>query len=377
MKYYIIVGEASGDLHASHLMSELLKADSSAEFRFFGGDKMEEVGGTLVQHYRDLAFMGFIPVLLNLHTIFANLKFCKQDILDWNPDVVILVDYPGFNLKIAKFIKENSSIPVFYYISPKIWAWKEYRIKNIKRDVDQLFSILPFEVDSYKKHSYPIHYVGNPTVDEIHDFKKDYKESFIDFTVRLNLSSSPIICVLSGSRKQEIKDNLPQMLQAASLYSNYQIVVAGAPGIEREYYNQFISGYDVHLVFGETYPILAHSHTALVTSGTATLETALFEVPQVVCYSTPIPKVIAFLRKRILKVKYISLVNLIVDRLIIQELVADTMNAKCLNAELKKLMTDEHYRSQMIDDYRQMERILGEPGAPLHAANQMINILAK
>lgn len=377
MKYYIIVGEASGDLHASHLMTELLKADTSAEFRFFGGDKMEKVGGTLVQHYRDLAFMGFIPVLLNLRTIFANLKFCKQDILDWNPDVVILVDYPGFNLKIAKFIKENSSIPVFYYISPKIWAWKEYRIKNIKRDVDQLFSILPFEVDFYKKHNFPIHYVGNPTVDEIYDFKKGYKESFVDFTNRLNLSSAPIICILCGSRKQEIKDNLPQMLQAASHYSNYQIVVAGAPGIEPEYYNQFISGYDVHLVFGETYPILSHSYTALVTSGTATLETALFEVPQVVCYSTPIPKVIAFLRKRILKVKYISLVNLIVDRLIIQELVADTMNAKCLNAELKKLMTDAHYRSEMVDHYREMERILGAPGAPLHAANQMIEILCK
>lgn len=375
MKYYIIVGEASGDLHASHLMAELLKADPSAEFRFFGGDKMEQVGGTLVRHYRDLAFMGFIPVLLNLRTIFANLKFCKQDILNWKPDVVILVDYPGFNLKIAKFLKERSSIPIYYYISPKIWAWKEYRIKNIKRDVDQLFSILPFEVEFYKKHGYPIHYVGNPTVDEISAFKSNYKESFTDFTQRLNLSEAPIISVLSGSRKQEIKDNLPQMLKAASAYTDYQIIIAGAPGIEPAYYQQFIQNYDVKLIFEETYPILSNSYAALVTSGTATLETALFEVPQVVCYSTPIPKVIAFLRKRILKVKYISLVNLIVDRLIIQELVADTMNAKCLDAELQRLIGDEEYRSKMVADYKEMERILGDPGAPMHAASQMIKLL--
>lgn len=377
MKYYLIVGEASGDLHAAHLMEELLRQDSSAEFRFFGGDKMKAVGGELVRHYRDMAFMGFIPVLLNLKTIFANMKFCKADILEWNPDVVILVDYPGFNLKIAKFLKEKTNIPTFYYISPKIWAWKEYRIKNIKRDIDELFSILPFEVDFYHKHNYKIHYVGSPTVDEIHSFKQSYKESKEELTSRLNLSEKPVIAVLAGSRKQEIKDNLPMMLDAAAKYPDYQVVLAGAPGIDEAYYNQFLLGREVKLVFGETYPVLTHAYAALVTSGTATLETALFNVPQAVCYYTPARKLIAYLRKKVLKVSYISLVNLIMDDLLIQELVADTMTPKHLDAELNRLLTDIDYRKKMMEGYEEMANLLGEPGAPMHAAEKMIEILKK
>lgn len=377
MKYYLIVGEASGDLHAAHLMTELQKQDRNAEFRFYGGDKMSAVGGTLVRHYRDMAFMGFIPVLLNLRTIFANLKFCKQDIVAWNPDVVILVDYPGFNLKVAKYLKSKTNIPIYYYISPKIWAWKEYRIKNIKRDIDELFSILPFEVDFYKKHQYNIHYVGNPTVDEVSLFREQYNESEGAFTLRLGLPSKPIIALLAGSRKQEIKDNLPMMLDAALQYPEFQVILAGAPGIDKSYYDQFIEGRDVSLVFQETYPILTHAYAALVTSGTATLETALFKVPQVVCYYTPVAKLIAFLRKKILKVAYISLVNLILDELIIKELVADTMTPKHLKNELDLLILDEAYRKEMMLNYDRMAQTLGEPGAPKHAAQLMLQMLVK
>lgn len=375
MKYYLIVGEASGDLHASHLMAELKKLDKSAQFRFFGGDKMQQVGGELIRHYKNLAFMGFIPVLLHLRTIFANMKFCKQDIIKWNPDVVIMVDYPGFNLKIAEYLKRKSSIPVYYYISPKIWAWKEYRIKNIRRDVDQLFSILPFEVDFYKKHNYPIHYVGNPTVDEVSTFKSQYNESFDEFIKRNNLKNKPIIALLAGSRKQEIKDNLPLMLKAVSEYKDFQIVLAGAPGIDRDHYDQFIKDYEVNVIFNETYPLMHHAHTALVTSGTATLETALFKVPQVVCYYTPCGKIVSFLRKILLKVNYISLVNLIVDDLIIQELVADSMTLSHLKSELNNLIKNEKYRQDMLTNYDKMEHILGTPGAANHAATKIIQLL--
>src|SRR5699024_5978912 len=228
---------------------------------FFGGDLMAAVGGVMVKHYKELAYMGFIPVLLHLRTIFANMKRCKEDIVAWQPDVLILVDYPGFNLDIAKFVHANTRIPVFYYISPKIWAWKEYRIKNIRRDIDEMFSILPFEVDFYKKHNYPIHYVGNPTVDEIVAFKSSYKETIGEFTSRTNLGTKPIIALLAGSRKQEIKDNLPMMIESASAYKDYQLVLAGAPGVDKSYYDEFIKGTNVQLIFGETYPLLSHSHT--------------------------------------------------------------------------------------------------------------------
>ena len=264
---------------------------------------MSAAGGMRVRHYRDLAYMGFVPVLLHLRTIFRNMAFCKRDIIEWHPDVVILVDYPGFNLDIAKFLHAKTSIPAYYYISPKIWAWKEYRIKNIKRDVSELFSILPFEVPFFEgKHGYKIHYVGNPTADEVSGFLKTYTDSYDEFCSKNGLDSRrPVIALLAGSRKQEIKDNLPAMIEAASRFAdNYQLVVAGAPSISADYYAGFISGQPVKIVYGQTYELLAHSRAAVVTSGTATLETALFNVPQVVCYETPIPKVIAFLRKHLL-----------------------------------------------------------------------------
>ena len=379
MKYYIIVGEASGDLHASRLMRSLRKVDSKADFRFFGGDLMSEAGGTRVKHYRELAYMGFVPVLLHLRTIFKNMALCKQDIVEWKPDVVILVDYPGFNLDIAKFLHANTSIPVYYYISPKIWAWKEYRIKNIKRDISEMFSILPFEVQFYEgKHHFPIHYVGNPTADEVTEFKASYTETFEDFCRKNSLhADKPVIALLAGSRRQEIKDNLPAMLEAASRYADkYKLVVAGAPSIPHEYYSKFISGHDVSIVYNQTYPLLAHSCAALVTSGTATLETALFGVPQVVCYETPIPKVIAFLRKHLIKVRYISLVNLIADKNVVTELVADTFSVENIAGELGRLLPGKPARTAMLDGYAEVKKRLGKENAPDNAANIMVKLLS-
>ena len=378
MKYYLIVGEASGDLHASHLMAALKEEDSQAEFRFFGGDLMAAVGGVMVKHYKELAYMGFIPVLLHLRTIFANMKRCKEDIVAWQPDVLILVDYPGFNLDIAKFVHANTRIPVFYYISPKIWAWKEYRIKNIKRDVDELFSILPFEVEFFEgKHGYPIHYVGNPTVDEVTAFLASSSETFDDFVRANGLSAKPVIALLAGSRKQEIKDNLPDMLRAAASFPDYQLVLAGAPGIAPEYYKQYVGQAKVKIIFDQTYRLLQHAEAALVTSGTATLETALFRVPQVVCYYTPIGKVVSFLRRHILKVKFISLVNLIANREVVKELVADTMTVGNMQSELKKLIEDQEYKDRMLAEYEYMAARLGPAGAPQHAARKMLELLKK
>lgn len=369
MKYYLIAGEASGDLHASHLMAALAEQDSQAEFRFLGGDLMAAVGGTLVKHYRDMAYMGFVPVLLHLRTIFSNMALCKKDIVSWRPDVLILVDYPGFNLNIAKYVHAHTHIPVYYYISPKIWAWKEYRIKNIKRDVDQLFSILPFEVDFFeKKHQYPIHYVGNPTLDEVEAFRKTYTEDKETFLKKNSLPGKPIIALLAGSRKQEIKDNLPDMIRAASAFPAYQLVLAGAPGIDPSYYKKYMGDADVRVVFGQTYPLLEHAEAALVTSGTATLETALFHVPQAVCYYTPMGKVAAFLKRHVLKVEYISLVNLIAGREVVRELVADTMTVARIRTELHRILTDKVYRSCMLAGYDEVRERLGKAGAPAEAA---------
>lgn len=380
MKYYLIAGEASGDLHASRLMQSLRRVDGEAEFRFFGGDLMSAAGGTRVRHYRDLAYMGFVPVLLHLRTIFRNMAFCKRDITEWHPDVVILVDYPGFNLDIAKFLHAKTSIPAYYYISPKIWAWKEYRIKNIKRDVSELFSILPFEVPFFEgKHGYKIHYVGNPTADEVSGFLKTYTDSYGEFCSKNALDPRrPVIALLAGSRKQEIKDNLPAMIEAASRFADkYQLVVAGAPSISADYYARFISGQPVKIVYEQTYELLAHSRAAVVTSGTATLETALFNVPQVVCYETPIPKVIAFLRKHLLKVRYISLVNLIADREVVRELVADTFSVDNIAAELSRLLPDGTCRNSMLDGYAEVRRRLGDRIAPDNAAEIMVRLLKK
>lgn len=374
MKYYLIVGEASGDLHASNLMKSLKKCDSDAEFRFFGGDLMKAVGGVCVKHYKEMAYMGFIPVLLHLHTILKNMKLCQQDIISWNPDVLILVDYPGFNLDIAKYIKKQTKIPVYYYISPKIWAWKEYRIKNIKRDVDELFSILPFEVNFFKGHHYPIHYVGNPSVDSVDAFKKDYVESFVDFTSQNKLENKPIIALLAGSRKQEIHDNLPKMIDAVSTMKDYQFVIAGAPSIESEYYADYVKE-GVHIVYGQTYELLSHSIAALVTSGTATLETALFKVPQVVCYDMPLSWLMSFLRRFFLKVKYISLVNLIADKEVVKELVANDMKVANIKKELASILPGGERRQTMLDDYQHIIQILGAPGASERAAEKMIECL--
>ena len=376
MKYYLIVGEASGDLHASHLMMSLKKEDKEADFRFFGGDLMERVGGTQVKHYKELAYMGFGPVLLHLRTIFRNMAMCKQDIVSWHPDVVILVDYPGFNLNIAKYLKQNTSIPVYYYISPKIWVWKEYRIKNIKRDIDHLFSILPFEVPFFEeKHQYPIHYVGNPTADEVRKFKSDYCETFGQFIQRNRLDDKPIIALLAGSRKQEIKGNLPEMMQVAEGFGDYQMVLAGAPSIDDDYYAQFIKGTRVKMVHNDTYALLSHATVALVTSGTATLETALFNVPQVVCYATPLPRIYRFGFNHILKVKYISLVNLIADKEVVKELFADRFKVDLIREELNGLFPGSAAREEMLAGYEEVHRRLGDAVAPDNAARIIYDLL--
>ena len=377
MRYYLIVGEASGDLHASHLMRSLQAVDSAAEFRFFGGDLMTAVGGTRVKHFKELAYMGFIPVLLHLRTIFRNMAFCKKDIVEWAPDVVILVDYPGFNLNIAKFVKSKTRIPVYYYISPKIWAWKEYRIKNIKRDVDELFSILPFEVDFFeKKHHYPIHYVGNPTADEVRSFLSTYNEGFEQFCKANALQADkPILALLAGSRRQEIKDNLPAMMQVAARFPQYQAVLAGAPSIADEYYEGFIRGSQVRLVKNQTYPLLAHSTAALVTSGTATLETALFNVPQVVCYKTPVPRLIRFAFNHIIKVEYISLVNLIMNKEVVSELFADRFTIDNIAHCLQTLLPGGEARQEMLNNYALLQKVLGDDVAPDNAAKLMYGML--
>ena len=369
MKYYLIAGEASGDLHASRLMLELRRQDPQADFRFYGGDLMQAAGGTMVRHYRELAYMGFVPVLLHLPTILRNMQRAKEDIRQWQPDALILVDYPGFNLKIAKYVHRHAVCPVYYYISPKIWAWKEYRIKNIKRDIDELFSILPFEVDFFEnKHHYPIHYVGNPTKQEVSNERRT-----------ANGGTRRNIAILCGSRRQEIKDNLPAMLRVTDKNCrDYHVVIAGAPGIEPDYYRQFTEGHRVDIVFGQTYELLAKAHAALVTSGTATLETALFRVPQVVCYETPLPRLIGWLRKRVLKVKYISLVNLIADREVVRELVADSFTDENIARELDVLLPDDSpQRQEMLRGYDEVDRRLGDSNAPEEAARIMMQLLRK
>lgn len=375
MKYYLIVGEASGDLHASNLMAEIKKLDPQADFRYFGGDLMAAQGGVLVKHYREMAYMGIIQVLLHLRTISANMKMCKKDLLEFNPDVVILVDYPGFNLSVANYVKQKTNIPVYYYISPKIWAWKEYRIKNIRRDVDELFSILPFEVDFYKKHNYPVHYVGNPSVDSVETFRQSYTESFEQFTDANGLSRKRIIALLPGSRKQEIKVNLPRMLAAISVYTDNQFVIAGAPGIDPEFYKKHMAGRPAKVLFGKTYPLLVHAQAALVTSGTATLETALFRVPQVVCYYMSFGPIVKILRKLVLKVKYISLVNLIADKEVVRELVTEEYIIESIRDAVHLVLYDKKYIGNQLEEYDRIARILGGPGASGRAAGEIITLL--
>ena len=377
MKYYLIVGEASGDLHASRLMLSLKKEDPHAEFRFLGGDLMSAVGGTRVRHYRELAYMGFVPVLLHLRTILGNMKMCKRDIVEWGPDVVILVDYPGFNLGIAKYVRAHTRIPVYYYISPKIWAWKEWRIKSIRRDVSEMFSILPFEVDFYEdKHHYPIHYVGNPTAEEVAEFKESHGETFEEFCRDNALDTRPIIALLAGSRRQEVKDNLPAMIEAASAFADrYQLVLAKAPSLDDDYYAPFLEGKDVKAVGGKTYDLLAHSTAALVTSGTATLETALFGVPQTVCYKTPVPRLIRFAFNHVIKVPFISLVNLIAGREVVSELFAERFTVGQIREDLRSVLPGGSRREAMLDGYAAVAERLGHTSAPDNAAREMVKLL--
>jgi len=371
MKYYLIAGEASGDLHGANLMRALQQIDPEAEFRFWGGDRMEAVGGKLIKHYRDLAFMGFWEVVTNLRTILRNIDFCKRDITQFQPDALIFIDYPGFNMRIAKWAKEKG-IPTHYYISPQIWAWKENRIKAIKRDVDAMYVILPFEKDFYEgKHQYPVHFVGHPLLDAI-AARKEVSEEI--FKKENGLDERPIIALLPGSRKQEIAKMLSVMLSVVGSYHQYQFVIAGAPSLGYDFYKQFIKEENVHFVTGKTYDLLSHAHAALVTSGTATLETALFNVPEVVCYrGNWISYQIA---KRVISLKYISLVNLIMDAPIVTELIQGELNTKNLKTELEKLLNPEH-RSQLLKDYKILREKLGNEGASERTASLILNSLQK
>ena len=369
MKYYIIAGEASGDLHGANLMKELYKQDPQAEIRFWGGDLMEQAGGTLVKHYRDLAFMGFAEVVQNLKTILNNIKFCKQDITAFNPDVLIFIDYPGFNMRIAEWAKKGG-YKTHYYISPQIWAWKESRIKAIKRDVDHMYIILPFEKDFYEnKHNFKVEFVGHPLIDAIQNrtttdeatFRKEY-----------SLDERPVIALLPGSRKQEISKMLSGMLSVVNDFPDYQFVIAGAPSQEYSFYQQFLGSSNVKFISNRTYDLLSIAYAALVTSGTATLETALFKVPEVVCYKG---NWISYqIAKRIITLKYISLVNLILDKEIVKELIQDEFNTKNIRAELLKILTPE-YRVNLLKQYDLLEEKLGGFGASQKTANLIIKHL--
>lgn len=357
MKYYIIAGEASGDLHASNLMKALKEKDNNADFRFWGGDLMQNVGGTMVKHYRDLAFMGFLEVLLNIRTIFSNIKLCKEDILKFNPDCIIFIDYPGFNMRIAKWAKQKK-YKTLYYISPQIWAWKENRIKAIKNDVDEMYVILPFEKEFYeKKHNFPVHFVGHPLIDAIADRKQINPEVF---RKEHKLNEKEIIALLPGSRKQEIKIMLSVMLSIVNDFKEYQFVIAGAPSQDYEFYKQFINNDSVHFVENKTYDLLSVSSAALVTSGTATLETALFKIPEVVCYKGS--WVSYQIAKRIITLKYISLVNLIMDKKVVTELIQEEFNTKRLKEELAKIL-DDYEKAKLFLDYYDLEKKLGGKGA--------------
>ncbi|MBL4705615.1 MAG: lipid-A-disaccharide synthase [Flavobacteriales bacterium] len=368
MKYYIISGEASGDLHGANLMKALKIEDPNAEFRFWGGDLMAAQGGELIKHYRELAFMGFIEVVMNIRTISKNLKFCKSDVLDYQPDVLILVDYPGFNLRIAAFAKENG-IPVHYYISPQVWAWKESRVKKIKRDVDQLYCILPFEKDFYKKHDYDVNFVGHPLIDAIANdelnpnFRKDNQ-----------LDDLPIIALLPGSRKQEITKMLQEMVKMQLHFKAYQFVIAGAPSQDLEFYQSLV-GDDVKIVHNQTYDLLKNSEAALVTSGTATLETALFKVPEVVCYKGSWASY--QIAKRLIKIKYISLVNLIMDQETVKELIQGDFNEGALKKELKTVINGGVKRKQMLLDFELLASKLGGAGASKRTAEMIVSALRK
>lgn len=366
MKYYIIAGEASGDLHGSNLMKALYEEDPQADIRFWGGDLMQNVGGTLVKHYRDLAFMGFVEVLFNLKTVLNNIEICKKDIAQFHPDVIIYIDYPGFNMRIAKWAKQGG-YKNHYYISPQIWAWKENRIKAIKHDIDKMYVILPFEKDFYEvKHKFPIEFVGHPLIDAIHN------QSAMDthsFRTENHLSEKPIIAILPGSRKQEISKMLSVMLSVVKDFPDYQFIIAGAPSQDFTFYQQFISSENIKFVSNKTYALLRNSTAALVTSGTATLETALFKVPEVVCYKGSWASY--QIAKRIITLKYISLVNLIMDREVVTELIQDDCSTKRIREELTKIL-EPNYRKTLLENYDLLEQKLGGIGASKKTAQLIV-----
>ena len=371
MRYYIIAGEASGDLHASNLIAELKKLDNNAEMRGWGGDLMIEQGVNVVKHIRELAFMGFVEVLQNLRTILTNFKICKKDILENKPDVLLLVDYPGFNLRIAKFAAKNG-IKVFYYISPTVWAWHKSRIKQIKSYVSHLFVILPFEKDFFKKHNYDVDYEGHPLLDEYHNFISSL-DSANNFRADNSLSSKPIIALLPGSRKQEVLKMLPEMIKLSETYSEYQFVIAGVNSLGMDFYNEILANSSVKIIFGQTYKLLMNSYAAIVTSGTATLETAIFNIPQVVCY-----KAGSFwfkIAKMLVNVKYISLVNLILDKPAVKELIQNDFTFDNLKDEFQKITKDENYRTQLFENYKILSEKLGGSGASKRTAELMYKYL--
>ncbi|MGI8892418.1 MAG: lipid-A-disaccharide synthase [Bacteroidia bacterium] len=368
MKYYIIAGEASGDLHASNLVRELKKLDSEAEVHGWGGDMMQEQGVNIVKHYRDLAFMGFIEVIANLRTILQNIRFCKEDILNFNPDIIILVDYPGFNLRIASFAKLKG-FKVFYYISPQIWAWKQSRVHQIKKHVDKMFVILPFEEKFYKDFDYKVDFVGHPLLDAIVQRKSDKQE----FREKNHLEAKPIVALLPGSRQQEIATMLPLMLSVKKDFPDYEFVVGAAPSVHESFYEKVINDKSVKVVSGQTYDLLEHSEAALVTSGTATLETALFEVPEVVCYKGN--KLSYLIARSLVKVDFISLVNLIMGKEIVKELIQDELNKQNLKMELEKLLYNDEYRIQIKGNYKILKEKLGGSGASAETAKLMWNYL--
>ena len=374
MKYFIIAGEASGDLHASNLMRELRIADTQAEFCFLGGDLMQAQGGKMIKHYRDMAFMGIVAVLKNARTVLKNLSDCKQAITDFRPDVLILVDYPSFNLRMARFVKENLNTKVYYYISPKLWAWKEYRIKEIKRYVDKMFTIFPFETAFYAKHNYDVEYVGNPTVDSVCT-RPHQDQSFADFCAENKLPTKPIIAILAGSRKQEIVGCLPRMVDAGLRFPDYQVIIAGAPGIEADLYNSVLKSRDVSVVFGKTYELLQQSKAAVVNSGTATLETALIGTPEVVVYHVPLGRIGYFVKEMVVRVKFVSLVNIVAEKLIVKELLAHLFTVKNIAAELDLILNNTTYRQTMLQNYSIIKKALGEPGTAERAAKKMVELL--
>lgn len=370
LKLYIIAGEASGDLHGSNLMKNLTAENPNIEFRFWGGDKMKQQGGTLVKHISDLAFMGFLEVIKNIKTILNNIRFCKADIATFQPDALLLIDYPGFNLRIAEWAKQKG-IKVYYYVSPQVWAWKQSRVHKIKKCVDELYVILPFEKDFYKKFDFEVHYLGHPLLDAVADFRSSIVDKQLIYSEN-NLSDKPIIALLPGSRKQEVSVKLPTMLEAVRSFDSYQVIIAGAPSLAPEFYLQFIKESD-KIIFGKTYDILEIAEAAVVTSGTATLETALFHVPQVVCYKSS-----AFsyqIAKRLVKIKFISLVNLILNKEAVKELIQQDCNPTLIQKEIGKILVGGDHRESMLQDYKELEQLLGAGGASKKIAHAMLKTI--